>query len=479
MKSAPNLANSLIPYMITLEYPEISKHGFTYLDMWPVSEQMIVVSNPDLMAQFTQDPSLPKHRQMPFEFGPFTHGDLVTSNGQQWKTWRSIFSPGFSSKQIQSYVPDMIEEYRVFKAKLDACAAKGDVINMDKLTMRMTVDIIGHAVLGASLHAQTTGCAMFDALKRQIGLLVVDYGPEGIIKKLNPLRPFQIWSNNRIMRKEILPYILRGIQDHDRKEGTKSMHSLAVKSYRTEHSAEEGDINDRWIDVAVDQFKMLLFAGHDTVSSTFCFVTGLLHYHPEKLAKLRAELDDVLGKGSSESRQARIAQKPEVLNQLTYLTAVIKETLRLYGPVSGSVRQAGPDQHIYHHKTGEALPIWDLMLFAHQAELHRDETYWPRPHEFIPERFTAKEGDELYPHKNTYRPFELGQRNCIGQEFAMTELRLVLALILGEMDFAPQFDENGPKYFGSVLYQTCPPEEIVMHPRDGMPMKVLLRKTNA
>lgn len=292
---------------------------------------------------------------------------------------------------------------------------------------------------------------------------------------MNPLRPLRIWNNNRVMRKGVLPYILDGIRDYGRKDGGKTMHSLAVKSYRNEHSADEGEIDARWIDVAVDQFKMMLFAGHDTVSSTVCFVLALLHFHPEKWAKLRAELDEVLGPDLS-AAQAAIAQTPEILNRLTYLTAVIKESLRLYGPVSGSIRKAAEGQHVYDHKTGQQLPLWDLMLFSHQAQLHRDEKFWPRPHDFIPERFTAKEGDDLYPHKNTFRPFELGSRNCIGQEFAMTEMRLVLALTIRDLDFEPIFPEDGPKYFGSVLYQTSPPEEITMHPRDGMPMKVHLRK---
>lgn len=273
----------------------------------------------------------------------------------------------------------------------------------------------------------------------------------------------------------MLPYILEGIRNQNEKSGSKTMHSLAVKSYRNEHSAEEGDIDAHWIDVAVEQFKMMLFAGHDTVSSTVCFVTALLHLHPEKSAKLCAELDEVLGPDLA-SAQAAIAQSPEILNRLTYLTAVIKETLRLFGPVSGTIRKAAEGQYLHHHETGQQLPLWDLMLFSHQAQLHRDEKFWPRPHEFIPERFTAKEGDELYPHKNTFRPFELGARNCIGQEFALTEMRLVLALTVRDLDFEPMYPKDGPKYFGSPLYQTTPSEEITMHPRDGMPMRVSFKK---
>lgn len=148
MKHPPDMATSIIPYLIATEYPEISKRGYFYLDNWPIASPLIAVSNPDIMVQFTQDVSFPKHAQMPFEFGPFTHGmDLVTSNGRVWKTWRSIFNPGFSSKNIQVYVTAMLQEYNFFRSRLAALSASGDTLNMDKYMMSLTVDVIGHAVL--------------------------------------------------------------------------------------------------------------------------------------------------------------------------------------------------------------------------------------------------------------------------------------------------------------------------------------------
>jgi cytochrome P450 len=148
MKAPGDIATAIIPYLIAEQNPEFSKHGYFYLDMWPVAHQMLVVHHPDMMAQFCQDPSFPKHPQMPFEFAPLTHGvDLVTSNGQLWKTWRSVFNPGFSSQNVQTYVPAMLEEYNIFRGKLEAYAASGETVNMDRISMALTVDIIGHAVL--------------------------------------------------------------------------------------------------------------------------------------------------------------------------------------------------------------------------------------------------------------------------------------------------------------------------------------------
>ena len=250
MKHPTDIAVSLVPWLIAEDYPEFAKNGYFYLDMWPVAAPMICVLHPDIMAQITQDPSLPKHVQMPFEFGPLTHAkDLVTSNGQIWKTWRKIFSPGFSAQNVQTYIPAMLEEYNVFRSKLGVHAANGEIINLDKTLMAVTVDIIGHAVLyelppllsspisdhfissGARFGAQTGRAEMFEALKAQVAQLVVDYSPVGLYKLLNPLRPLRIWNNNRIMRNNLLPYILECVRDREEKEGNKTMLKVRFPQY--------------------------------------------------------------------------------------------------------------------------------------------------------------------------------------------------------------------------------------------------------
>jgi cytochrome P450 len=78
--------------------------------------------------------------------------------------------------------------------------------------------------------------------------------------------------------------------------------------------------------------------------------------------------------------------------------------------------------------------------------------------------------------KNAFRPFELGSHNCIGQELAMTELRVILALTVQDMDIVPMYPADGPRLFGALVYQGTMVEEVTAHPKHGMPVKVLLRK---
>jgi cytochrome P450 len=138
-----------MPLLMAREYPEICDVGCVYLDTWPISSPMLAVYHPDLMAQFCQDKSLPKHHlTLDMEFRPFTGCiDLVNQEGQEWKTWRSIFNPGFSAKNLLTFAPEMVEEVLIFKEWLKGIGKTGEVMALEQQTTKVTIDIIGRAVL--------------------------------------------------------------------------------------------------------------------------------------------------------------------------------------------------------------------------------------------------------------------------------------------------------------------------------------------
>jgi len=109
---------------------------------------MLAVFHPDMMAQFTQETSLPKYKSMATEFRPFTQlNDLLTQEGQEWKTWRTIFNPGFSAKNLVSLVPQMIEEVLIFRDWLKDVAASGQVTKLEDQASKTTIDVIGRFLL--------------------------------------------------------------------------------------------------------------------------------------------------------------------------------------------------------------------------------------------------------------------------------------------------------------------------------------------
>ena|ERR1700760_2796826 len=149
MMRRPKGTSSLYtPLLLARDYPDILSSGVAYLDMWPISPPMIAVFHPDVMAQFTQEKSLPKHDMMRREFYPFTQcNDLVNQEGQEWKTWRSIFNPGFSAKNVLSLVPAIVEEVVVFQERLKDVAASGKTVKLEDYARKVTIDVIARAVL--------------------------------------------------------------------------------------------------------------------------------------------------------------------------------------------------------------------------------------------------------------------------------------------------------------------------------------------
>jgi cytochrome P450 len=133
---------------MTQAYPEIVKNGLVYFDTWPLGEATLAAFDPDLMAQFTQDKSYPKSEMVSFELEPLTDlHDLVTMEGQEWKTWRGVFNPGFSAKNLTALLPAFLEEIQVLRERLVKYAESGKVIKMEETIQRATVDVICRAAL--------------------------------------------------------------------------------------------------------------------------------------------------------------------------------------------------------------------------------------------------------------------------------------------------------------------------------------------
>lgn len=137
-----------LPYALSKAYPDICTPGVVYLDTWPFGGATMAVFHPDLMAQFTQERSLPKAPLVARELGPLTGlRDLASMEGADWKFWRGVFNPGFSSKNLTAMLPEFLEEIQVLKERLVRAAESGEVVNMEQTVQMATVDVICRAAL--------------------------------------------------------------------------------------------------------------------------------------------------------------------------------------------------------------------------------------------------------------------------------------------------------------------------------------------
>ncbi|KAL8360338.1 hypothetical protein RB601_007303 [Gaeumannomyces tritici] len=154
-KALSDVCIGLIGRLIIEEYPDMAAAGAFYLDVLPINFPMLVVTHPDMMAQLTQEHSLLKPDHLgSVAFHPLTQGrDLVSTNGRQWKTWRSALNLGFSSINILKLVPAMLRETSIYLDFLRSAARGGETVQILDYTTRLFVDIIGQVVVNSRLTA--------------------------------------------------------------------------------------------------------------------------------------------------------------------------------------------------------------------------------------------------------------------------------------------------------------------------------------
>ena len=265
---------------------------------------------------------------------------------------------------------------------------------------------------------------------------------------------------------------------------SKTIIDLALDKYLSERNGNVGDettMDATFKDAAICQIRTFLFAGHDTSSSTLCYCYHLLSLHPEIRDAVIKEHNSVLGPEIAQAASL-LSEKPHLLNQLPYTSAIIRETLRLY-PAASSTRQGEPGFNIVS-PDGRLYPTSGLLIWSNHFAIHRNPDSWTRPDDFLPQRWLAAEkDDELYnadDRKGAWRAFEHGPRNCIGQELSILELKLVLAITLRRFNVDSAYDEydrirarKSPKTVdGDRAYQVL---AGAAHPNDGFPCKVTLR----
>ena len=171
----------------------------------------------------------------------------------------------------------------------------------------------------------------------------------------------------------------------------------------------------------IDDFVTFFSSGHESTSSTLSFCVLELAHNQNALSQVEQEIKEVLG-----TRNDVIY---EDLPKFKYLDCCLKETLRLYPPAPGIIRITPDNVTLggYQIPKGTTTSASPFVMGRHPA-------FWDNPGDFIPERWEGL-NDESSISACVYFPFSLGPRNCIGQQFAMMESKVVLAKFLNMFNF--------------------------------------------
>ncbi|KAF7852272.1 hypothetical protein BT93_L4566 [Corymbia citriodora subsp. variegata] len=175
----------------------------------------------------------------------------------------------------------------------------------------------------------------------------------------------------------------------------------------------------------------MMVAGTDTLTVALTWALSLLVNNRYTLKKAQQELDTHVGKG-------RHVEESDVKN-LTYLQAIVKETMRFYPPIPVNSLRSSMEECTF--SAGFRIPAGTRLLLNYW-KIHRDERVWPNPDKFEPERFlTTHENVDVRGQNFELIPFGVGRRSCAGTSLALHTMHLTLASLLQSFEINTVSDE--------------------------------------
>ncbi|MGH7896845.1 MAG: cytochrome P450 [Candidatus Binatia bacterium] len=329
---------------------------------------------------------------------------LVFSDGDLWRRQRKLVQPAFHRDRITAMAQMMTASTAAMLDRWESHARTGP-LNVAAEATKLTLEIVARALFGTSLgddeaefsETVTAGMAYANHL-------------------MNHFLAWPIWIPTRANRAgraaiRTMDRIVHGLIERRRRDERPAEATADLLGMLIEARDEETHVtmNDRQLR---DEVVTFLVAGHETTAVTLAWTWHLLASHPEIEARLHAEIAEVLGQGVPAFRD---------LERLRYTRMVIEEAMRLYPPAWGISRQAYQEDRLGERRIAKGTVV---TLSAYVT--HRHPEFWPDPEHFDPERFSP--GDDAGRPEYAYFPFGGGPRRCIGNQFAMMEAQLILAM---------------------------------------------------
>jgi cytochrome P450/NADPH-cytochrome P450 reductase len=374
---------------------------------------------------------------------------LFTADGEEpnWGKAHRILMPAFGQRAMKGYFPYMLEVAEQLAQKWARLGPDADVEVADDMT-RLTLDTISLAGFGFR----------FDSFARDE--LHPFLGAMGAVLEEVMTRITRSKLQNQLMR--------AGLERMELDIAT--MHALVDEVIRARRASDapraqrdlldlmlqaRDPVTDEPLDDANIRAQVITFliAGHETTSGLLTFALYQLMRHPETLARCYAEVDRVLPAGTTPAF--------EHIARLETLERVLRETLRLW-PTAPSYAVGAIDETLLGGRWRLAAGQRVLVFLP---GLHRNPRWWDRPEAFDIDRFAPGARERIHPH--AYKPFGNGERACIGQQFAITEAKLALAVILQRFALSDPSD-----------YRLAVRETLTLKP-DGLRLRVSPRRQPA
>ena len=440
------------------------KHGYTYMIGFGPHPRL-VISDPDLLADiFTRAnvPYIVRPDEFRAEFVPLVgYHNLLVAMGREHERARRMINPAFYHNNLKSMVAIIADRTaRAIESTLERSVSadnQANPVNMQIVFNMLTLSVIASSAFGADLE---TNHIAKDVLCRVL-IEVVDathYRSLRMLNQIPVLASLPFGRKNVIdegMRK-VGAFVDQIISDR-RNDRSKSMRDGTdlLDLLLTAVDEEDKPFTNQAIK---DESLTFVLAGSETTGNLMVWILYVLMTNESVLQACREEVDRVLPKDTVVTN--------DHLADLPICEAIVNEGLRLYPPVPYIGRDCTREQTIGTERPLR-LPAGMKMIIDTYI-LHRREDLWPRPLEFDYTRWMRDPKTGLKPklaHPFAYLPFAAGPRNCIGQNFAVLEAKIILAMLVQRCNF-----EMVP---GQKI---VPVVKVTMRPRDGLWAKITRRQ---
>lgn len=320
---------------------------------------------------------------------------LIVASGQRHRDTRKLLSPPFHGARMRTYGETIAAITRRHAARW----IEGQTFAMLDTTMAISLDVIIETMFGIR------GDDQVRAFRRALRTLVKSFKAYWVVFPAlrRHLGGFGPWDRFVAARRQVEQMLLAQIASRRAAPDDRADILGMLLALRYDDGSPLPD------DELIDNLFNLLIAGHETTGATLAWTFFHLGQHPSAFARLDAELDAA-------------GDDVDTLERLPFLEAVCHETLRLCPVTLLVARRLVRPLELGSH----TLPPGTGVGVA-PALLHAREDTFPRPHEFIPERFLGKTYSAF-----EYVPFGGGSRRCIGAAFSLFEMKIVLATLLRE-----------------------------------------------
>uniref|UniRef100_A0A8C7A0Y2 Cytochrome P450 4B1 n=1 Tax=Nothoprocta perdicaria TaxID=30464 RepID=A0A8C7A0Y2_NOTPE len=342
---------------------------------------------------------------------------LLVLHGPKWHQHRKLLTPGFHFDVLKPYVALMAESTNVMLDKWEQMITDGKPVELFEHVSLMTLDSIMKCAFSCHSNCQTNRQNSYIQAVYRLCYLV--HQRLSIFPYHNDiiywLSPHGYWFRKACKlahqhTDKVIKERKESLKDEQEFEKIQKKRHLDFLDILLCAKDENGSgLSDEDLRAEVDTF---MFEGHDTTASGISWLFYCLASHPEHQTRCREEIQGILGD--------RDTLRWEDLGKMTYTTMCIKESLRLYPPVPGVARQLSKPVTFHDGRSlPEGLQI-PVSLYVSVFD----------PLRFSPENVSGR-------HSHAFLPFAAGLRNCIGQQFAMNEMKVALALTLLRFELSP------------------------------------------